>query len=114
MKVILVLLILFSVGVMGQVRQLSPLDVSNPFLDENYVRIRVNPATGEILSCRAKVMAVTQGNEIIEHKVIDNVYNELVEQNGDNYYKGYYKENNQYRPAIYDISKADIEVVKVF
>jgi len=38
----------------------------------------------------------------------------LVNQNGDNYYKAYYKENGQYRPAIYDISKADIEIVKVY
>jgi len=86
----------------------------NPFLEENYIKIGVNPLNGEILSCKAKIMAVTSDSEVIDYKIIDTDYDNLVNQNGDNYYKGYYKKNNQYRPAIYDINKPDIEVVKVY
>jgi hypothetical protein len=55
-----------------------------------------------------------EDNEVVDHKIIDNEFNRLVNQNGDKYYKAYYKENGQCRPAIYDISKADIEIVKVY
>jgi hypothetical protein len=86
----------------------------NPFLEENYVKIGVNPVTGDITSIKTKIMPIGESNEIIDYKLIDNDFNDLVSQNGEIYYKAYYKTNNQYRPAIYKIDTSDIEVVKVY
>jgi hypothetical protein len=86
----------------------------NPFLEENYVKIGVNPKTGEILSVSTKISPIEESGEKIDYQKIDSDYNELVIQDGEVYLKAYCLINNQYRPAIYRVDVSDIEVVKVY
>jgi len=86
----------------------------NPFLENNYIKIGVNPITGEILSVKTNITAVERDKEVVDKKKVDTDFDKLVYDNRDPYYKGYYKEGKQYRPAIYKMDESNIEIINKY
>jgi len=86
----------------------------NSFLDTNYVRIGINPLTGNIQSVKSKLLALESNKNSIDYKKIDSDFDNLTNGNAEGYYKAYYKEGEEYRPAIYKLNESSVDIIKKY